>query len=49
MLISAWELRVGDLRVYPAVEERPEPVVVIVAVGTKVREGITIGGKDIKP
>jgi len=27
----------------------PEPVVVIVAVGIKVRERITIGGKDIKP
>lgn len=40
---------VGDLRVYYAVEEKPEPVVVIVAVGIKVRERITIGGKDIKP
>jgi mRNA-degrading endonuclease RelE of RelBE toxin-antitoxin system len=49
MLIAAWELRVGDLRVYYAVEEKPEPVVVIVAVGIKVRERITIGGKDIKP
>jgi mRNA-degrading endonuclease RelE of RelBE toxin-antitoxin system len=49
MLIAAWELRVGDLRVYYAVEEKPEPVVVIVAVGIKVRERISIGGKDIKP
>ena len=49
MLIAAWELRVGDLRVYYAVEEKPEPLVVIVAVGIKVRERITIGGKDIKP
>jgi len=29
--------------------KKPEPVVVIVAVGIKVRERITIGGKDIKP
>ena len=49
MLIAAWELRVGDLRVYYAVEEKPEPVVVIVAVGIKVRERITIGGKGLKP
>ena len=49
MLVAAWELRVGDLRVYYAVEEKPEPAVVIVAVGIKVRERITIGGKDIKP
>jgi len=41
--------RVGDLRVYYAVKEKPEPVVVIVAVGIKVRERITIGGKDLKP
>jgi len=41
--------RVGDLRVYYAVEEKPGPVVVIVAVGIKVRERITIAGKDIKP
>jgi hypothetical protein len=49
MLIAAWELRVGDLRVYYAVEEKPELVVVVVAVGIKVQERIGIGGKDIKP
>ena len=49
MLIAAWELRVGDLGMYQAVEEEPEPVVVIAAVGIKVRERITIGGKNIEP
>jgi len=39
----------GWVRVYHAVEEKPEPVVVIVAVGIKVRERITIGGKDVGP
>ena len=49
MLIAPWELRVGHLRVYYAVEEKPEPVVVIVAVGIKVRERVRIAGKDLKP
>jgi mRNA-degrading endonuclease RelE of RelBE toxin-antitoxin system len=49
MLIAPWELRVGRLRVYYAVEEKPEPVVVIVAVGIKVRERVRIAGKDLKP
>lgn len=49
MRIAPWELRVGQLRVYYAVEDTPEPVVVIVAVGIKVRERVRIGGKDIEP
>lgn len=49
MLIAPWELRVGQIRVYYAVEDAPEPVVVIVAVGIKVRERVRIGGKDIEP
>jgi len=48
MLIAPWELRVGQLRVYYAVEDTPEPVVVIVAVGIKARERLRIGGEDIE-
>lgn len=46
-LIAPWELRVGNLRVYYAVEEESSTVV-IVAVGTKVREGVRIDGKDFE-
>jgi len=42
-------MRIGDLRVYYAVEVTPEPVVVIVAVGIKIRERVRIAGKDVGP
>jgi len=42
-------MRVGDLRVYYAAEEKPEPIVVIVAVGVKVQERVRIAGKDVGP
>ncbi len=47
--IAPWELRVQNLRVYYAVKDGPEPMVVIVAVGVKVRNQIRIGGKDVGP
>jgi mRNA-degrading endonuclease RelE of RelBE toxin-antitoxin system len=33
--IAQWELRLGDLRVFYAVEEQPEPRVIVAAVGLK--------------
>jgi hypothetical protein len=47
--IAPWELRVGNLRVYYAVEDTPSARVVIVAVGIKVRERLRVGGKDVAP
>jgi hypothetical protein len=47
--VAPWELRVGELRVYYAVEEDPMPTVVIVAVGLKVRERVRIAGRDVEP
>ncbi len=44
--IAPWELRVGELRVYYVVSETPKPVVVIMAVGVKVRDRVRIAGKD---
>ena len=44
--IAPWELRVGELRVYYDVQEGPEPLVSVVAVGVKVRERVSIGGKE---
>ena len=46
--VAPWELRVDDMRVYYDVREKPEPVVVIVAVGIKVRSRVMIGGKEIE-
>jgi len=45
--VAPWELRVRDLRVYYAVSETPQRVVVVMAVGVKVRERVLIAGKAI--
>jgi hypothetical protein len=47
--IAPWELRVGDLRVYSEVEEDPFGVVIIAAVGEKVRNRVRIGGIEVEP
>jgi mRNA-degrading endonuclease RelE of RelBE toxin-antitoxin system len=46
--IAPWELRCGQLRVYYDVQEKPEPAVIVLAVGIKVRNQIRIGGKEIQ-
>ena len=46
--VATWELRVGPLRVYYEVEEA-DRVVLIVAIGRKVREKVKIGDKWIEP
>jgi len=43
--LAPWELRIGDLRVYYDVEEDPEPVVYINAVGIKERNQVRIAGE----
>jgi hypothetical protein len=49
MYVAPWELRLGQVRVYYAVEEEPEPKVMSVAVGVKKRHRLFIGGKEIEP
>lgn len=46
--LAPWELRIGDLRVYYEIEEDPEQVVTIVAVGVKDGNRVLIGGREIK-
>ena len=46
--VAPWELRVGNLRVYYDVEEEPEPVVFIRAVGVKLRNRVRIGNEVIE-
>jgi mRNA-degrading endonuclease RelE of RelBE toxin-antitoxin system len=41
--LAPWELRIGDLRVYYDVEEKPEPTVCVLAVGVKQRNRVRIG------
>jgi len=44
--LAPWELRIGDLRVYYDVQDRPEPVVTIRAVGVKDRNRLRIAGRE---
>ena len=46
--VAPWELRVGTLRVYYDIEEEPETVVYIRAVGVKIRGRVYIGGEEIE-
>ena len=46
--IAPWELRIGDLRVYYDIEEKPEPIVYVIAVGIKERNLVRIGREVIK-
>ncbi len=46
--IAPWELRVGRYRVYFDVQEDPERVVKIVAIGLKDREKVMIAGVEVK-
>lgn len=50
--LAAWELRVGDLRVFydiePAGEGESVPRVVVLAVGEKVGNRFRIGGEEVE-
>ena len=46
--IAPWELRIGQLRVFYEVVGEESGIVRILAVGRKVRNTLTIGGKEIR-
>ena len=46
--LAPWELRISNLRVYYDVEDMPEPIVFIRAVGIKERNRVRIGRKVVK-
>ncbi len=46
--VAPWELRIGNLRVYYDVEEEPEQVVLIRAVGVQERSRVRIGREVIE-
>jgi mRNA-degrading endonuclease RelE of RelBE toxin-antitoxin system len=45
--VAPWELRIGNLRVYYDIEEKPEPVVCIRAIGVKEHNQVRIGKEVI--
>jgi mRNA-degrading endonuclease RelE of RelBE toxin-antitoxin system len=46
--LAPWELRIGNLRVYYDVEDEPESIVQIRAVGIKERNRVRIGREVIE-
>lgn len=46
--VAPWELRIGTLRVYYDVQEEPEQVVKVRAVGVKYRNRLRIGDEVIE-
>ena len=46
--IAPWELRLGDIRVFYEVQEAPDPVVIIKAVGIKRHNELWIGQEKIE-
>ena len=46
-LLAVWELRVRNLRVYYDVENDPDGIVVVQAVGVKLRSAVRIGGEEV--
>ena len=46
--LAPWELRIGNLRVYYDVEDEPESIVYIRAVGVKERNRVRIGREVIE-
>ena len=47
--LAPWELRVGHLRIYHEVSDKPAPMVTVRAVGIKVRNRIRIGDEWWEP
>lgn len=46
--LAPWELRIGNLRVYYDIKDKPEHVVYVRAVGIKDRNNVRIGKEVIK-
>jgi mRNA-degrading endonuclease RelE of RelBE toxin-antitoxin system len=45
--VAPWELRLGQLRVYYDIQEEPEPLVTVEAIGIKLRDRVRIGEEEI--
>ena len=46
--LAPWELRIGEARVYYQVQDNPERIVQVLAVGTKRRDQVWIGGRVVE-
>jgi mRNA-degrading endonuclease RelE of RelBE toxin-antitoxin system len=46
--LAPWELRLGEIRVFYEVQEAPDAIVNIKAVGKKIHNDLWIGGKKVE-
>jgi mRNA-degrading endonuclease RelE of RelBE toxin-antitoxin system len=46
--IAAWELRLGDIRVFYEVQETPDAAVYVKVVGKKIHNLLWIGGESVE-
>jgi len=46
--IAPWELRIGRLRVYYDIEDSPEKLVTVLAVGIKDRNRVLVAGEEME-
>ena len=46
--LAPWQLRIGDIRVFYDVQETPDSVVQIKAIGKKIHNEVWIGGERIQ-
>jgi len=45
--VAPWQLRLGDIRVFYAVQDEPDPVVTVKAIGKKIHNELWIGAERI--
>lgn len=46
--LAPWELRIGEFRVYYQVQDSPERLVQVLAIGIKRRDQVWIGGRVVE-
>lgn len=46
--LAPWELRIAEIRIYYDVEEKPDELVTVLAVGVKDRNRVIIGGEEVE-
>ncbi len=46
--LAPWELRIDTFRVYYDIQTQPAPLVLVLAVGVKIRNRVFIGGKEVQ-
>jgi mRNA-degrading endonuclease RelE of RelBE toxin-antitoxin system len=46
--VAPWQLRLGDIRVFYTVQDEPDPIVTVKAIGKKIHNELWIGAERIQ-